>query len=118
VHWRRIRWQAGAQWFLRHLLDGDPASNNLSWQWVASSFSHKPYFFNRANLERYSDGRYCQDCALSAKGCPFEASYEQLEQRLFQQQAAIRDTGERPNRRQRPSSSKASAFSRPAKPNR
>ncbi|MFM8525215.1 MAG: FAD-binding domain-containing protein, partial [Cyanobacteriota bacterium] len=29
VHWRRIRWQAGAQWFLRHLLDGDPASNNL-----------------------------------------------------------------------------------------
>ena len=48
----------------------------------------------------------------------FEASYEQLEQRLFKQQAAIRDTGERPNRRQRPSSSKASAFSRPAKPNR
>ena len=118
VHWRRIRWQAGAQWFLRHLLDGDPASNNLSWQWVASSFSHKPYFFNRSNLERYSDSRYCRDCSLSAKGCPFEASYEQLEQRLFQQQAAIRETGDRHNRRQRPSSSKASAFSRPAKPNR
>ena len=118
VHWRRIRWQAGAQWFLRHLLDGDPASNNLSWQWVASSFSHKPYFFNRSNLERYSDGRYCRDCSLSAKGCPFEASYEQLEQQLFQQQTAIRETGDRTSRRQRPSSSKASAFSRPAKPNR
>ena len=45
VHWRRIRWQAGARWFLRHLLDGDPASNNLSWQWIASTFSNKPYIF-------------------------------------------------------------------------
>ena len=52
VHWRRVRWQAGARWFLRHLLDGDPASNNLSWQWVASSFSHKPYIFNRAKIGR------------------------------------------------------------------
>jgi deoxyribodipyrimidine photo-lyase len=40
VHWRHVRWQAGARWFLEHLLDGDPASNNLSWQWVASTFSH------------------------------------------------------------------------------
>ena len=83
VHWRRIRWQVGAAWFLRHLLDGDPASNNLSWQWVASSFSHKPYIFNRANLERYSGGRYCASCALAAAGCPFEASYEELQARLF-----------------------------------
>jgi deoxyribodipyrimidine photo-lyase len=87
VHWRRIRWQAGAQWFLRHLLDGDPASNNLSWQWVASSFSHKPYIFNRANLERFSGGRYCGDCPRAgrggAAGCPFEASYEDLQTRLF-----------------------------------
>ena len=37
VHFRRVKWQAGAHWFLQHLLDGDPASNNLSWQWVASS---------------------------------------------------------------------------------
>lgn len=44
VHWRRVRWQVGAKWFLEHLLDGDPASNNMSWQWVASTFSHKPYF--------------------------------------------------------------------------
>ena len=82
VHWRRIHWKAGADWFLEHLLDGDPASNHLSWQWVASSFSHKPYFFNRDNLERYSEGRYCNDCP-SAQNCPFEGSYEQLEQRLF-----------------------------------
>ncbi|MEB3275605.1 MAG: FAD-binding domain-containing protein [Cyanobacteriota bacterium] len=83
VHWRRVRWQAGARWFLQHLLDGDPASNNLSWQWVASSFSHKPYIFNRANLERFSSGRYCRDCRLAQRGCPFDASYEQLQARLF-----------------------------------
>ena len=90
VHWRRVRWQTGARWFLQHLLDGDPASNNLSWQWVASSFSHKPYIFNRANLERFSSGRYCATCPAASRGgagrpggCPFEASYEALEAQLF-----------------------------------
>ena len=84
VHWRRIQWQAGARWFLQHLLDGDPASNNLSWQWVASSFSSKPYLFNRDNLERFSSGRYCSDCtAAAAGGCPFDASYERLQGQLF-----------------------------------
>ncbi|MFM7466213.1 MAG: FAD-binding domain-containing protein, partial [Cyanobium sp.] len=90
VHWRRVRWQAGARWFLQHLLDGDPASNNLSWQWVASTFSHKPYIFNRTNLERFSSGRFCTWCPAAARGgssspggCPFEASYEGLQGKLF-----------------------------------
>lgn len=82
VHWRRILWQTGAKWFLEHLLDGDPASNNMSWQWVASTFSQKPYFFNRENLERYTEGVYCRQCPLYGH-CDFEGSYEQLEQRLF-----------------------------------
>jgi deoxyribodipyrimidine photo-lyase len=82
VHFRRIRWQAGARWFLKHLLDGDPASNNMSWQWVASTFSHKPYFFNRENLEKYTEGIYCRKCPLYGK-CDFEGSYEELEAKLF-----------------------------------
>jgi deoxyribodipyrimidine photo-lyase len=82
VHFRRIRWQAGARWFLEHLLDGDPASNNMSWQWVASTFSHKPYFFNRENLEKYTEGVYCRKCPLYGK-CDFEGSYEELEGKLF-----------------------------------
>lgn len=82
VHWRRIAWQAGARWFLTHLLDGDPASNNLSWQWVASTFSHKPYFFNRDNLARYTDQRYCPTCPLRQQ-CPFDADYATLEHQLF-----------------------------------
>jgi deoxyribodipyrimidine photo-lyase len=88
VHWRRVQWQTGARWFLQHLLDGDPASNNLSWQWLASSFSSKPYIFNRANLERFSSGRYCRSCQAAAAGtCPFEASYEALQEQLFAPQA-------------------------------
>lgn len=82
VHWRRVRWQAGARWFLQHLLDGDPASNNLSWQWVASTFSHKPYFFNRENLEKYTDGVYCRQCPLYGH-CDFEGTYSQIEADLF-----------------------------------
>jgi deoxyribodipyrimidine photo-lyase len=82
VHWLHVRWQAGAKWFLQHLLDGDPASNNLSWQWVASTFSSKPYFFNRENLERYTAGKYCKNCALR-QNCPLDGTYEELEQRLF-----------------------------------
>ncbi len=82
LHWRRVKWQAGARWFLKHLLDGDPASNNLSWQWVASTFSHKPYFFNRENLEKFSDGAYCEMCSLYGK-CDFEGTYPEIEARLF-----------------------------------
>jgi deoxyribodipyrimidine photo-lyase len=82
VHFRRVSWRAGAAFFLQHLLDGDPASNNLSWQWVASTFSHKPYFFNRENLEKYTAGVHCQQCPLRGR-CDFEGSYEALEDRLF-----------------------------------
>jgi deoxyribodipyrimidine photo-lyase len=82
VHWRRVRWQAGARWFLEHLLDGDPASNNLSWQWVASTFSNKPYFFNRENLEKFTGGAYCRTCPIRGR-CDFEGTYEHLERRLF-----------------------------------
>jgi deoxyribodipyrimidine photo-lyase len=84
IHWRHVTWQAGARWFLQHLLDGDPASNNLSWQWVASTFSHKPYFFNKENLARYTNQRFCAHCPLARK-CPFDAPYEKLAQRLFPQ---------------------------------
>jgi deoxyribodipyrimidine photo-lyase len=83
IHWRRVRWQAAAKFFLTHLLDGDPASNNLSFQWVASTFGAKPYLFNRENLEKYTDGKYCRGCAR-AGDCPFGKSYEQIDQELFQ----------------------------------
>jgi len=82
VHWRRVAWQAGARWFLTHLLDGDPASNNLSWQWIASTFSVKPYIFTRDNLEQFTDGQYCRHCPARER-CPFDAPPVLLERQLF-----------------------------------
>lgn len=54
VHLRRVHWRAGADWLVAHLLDGDLASNHLSWQWVAGTGSHKPYLFNAENVARYA----------------------------------------------------------------
>jgi deoxyribodipyrimidine photo-lyase len=50
-------WRAGAAWFQHHLLDGDLASNALSWQWVAGTGSAKPYLADQANLNRFADTR-------------------------------------------------------------
>lgn len=32
----QLDWRTGEAWFMRWLLDGDPASNNGNWQWIAS----------------------------------------------------------------------------------
>ena len=44
---------------MRHLIDGDPASNTLSWRWVAGLHTRgKPYAARAENIRRYTDGRY------------------------------------------------------------
>lgn len=54
VHEARLPWQGGAAFFFRHLLDGDPASNTLSWRWVAGlQTPGKTYLARRSNLEKY-----------------------------------------------------------------
>jgi deoxyribodipyrimidine photo-lyase len=54
VHIERLPWQLGANFFFRHLLDGDPASNTLSWRWVAGlQTPGKTYLPRRSNLEKY-----------------------------------------------------------------
>ena len=40
VHVRKIHWRVGADWMFGHLLDGDLASNHLSWQWVEIGRAH------------------------------------------------------------------------------
>ncbi|MBU6436259.1 MAG: deoxyribodipyrimidine photolyase, partial [Betaproteobacteria bacterium] len=54
VHYRKVHWRVAADWMVGHLLDGDLASNHLSWQWVAGTFSTKPYVFNAENVARYA----------------------------------------------------------------
>ena len=54
IHIEQLPWQLGADFFFRHLLDADPASNTLSWRWVAGL--HTPgkfYLPRRHNLEKY-----------------------------------------------------------------
>ncbi len=80
LHWLKVDWRRAADWFEAALLDGDLASNHLSWQWVASTFSHKPYFFNRENVQRFAGDQYCKQCKAQ---CPFDDTYEALQQQLF-----------------------------------
>ena len=58
VHIRKRHWRAGAEWLYGHLLDGDLASNHLSWQWVAGTGSGKPYLFNAANVARFAPAEW------------------------------------------------------------
>ena len=81
VHFRKVGWRAGADWMYSLLIDGDLASNHLSWQWVASTFSTKPYIFNRENLQRYGGSVLPGD---PKKDDPFNYSYEELAERLFE----------------------------------
>jgi deoxyribodipyrimidine photo-lyase len=53
-----LPWTLGADFFLRHLIDADPASNTLSWRWVAGLHtSGKTYLATPGNIERYTAGR-------------------------------------------------------------
>jgi deoxyribodipyrimidine photo-lyase len=54
----RLPWVLGADFFLRHLLDGDPASNTLSWRWVCGLHTRgKIYLARRDNILRFTEGR-------------------------------------------------------------
>ncbi len=55
----KIPWQLGAAFMYHHLLDGDPASNTLSWRWVAGLHTKgKTYLARADNIAKYSEGRW------------------------------------------------------------
>lgn len=55
----RLPWVLGADFFLRHLKDADPASNTLSWRWVAGLHTTgKTYLATRENISRYTNGMF------------------------------------------------------------
>jgi deoxyribodipyrimidine photo-lyase len=55
----RLPWTLGADFFLRHLLDGDPASNTLSWRWVGGLQTvDKIYLARPDNVAKYTNGRF------------------------------------------------------------
>jgi len=73
VHVRKVHWRCGADWMYGHLLDGDLASNHLSWQWVAGTGSSKPYLFNAENVARYAPAPW------HSPGSVIDTSYEALD---------------------------------------
>jgi hypothetical protein len=63
----KLDWRLGADVFLRHLMDGDAASNTLSWRWVAGLHTKGKHYLARAdNIARYTAGR--PEGALAASG--------------------------------------------------
>lgn len=72
VHLRKVNWRVAADWMYGHLLDGDLASNHLSWQWCAGTFSSKPYLFNAGNVARYAP-------AFDCRGTVVDRTYAELD---------------------------------------
>ncbi|MEP4196789.1 MAG: FAD-binding domain-containing protein [Aliishimia sp.] len=66
----RLPWELGAEYFLCHLIDGDPASNTLSWRWVGGLHTKgKTYLARPDNIAKYTDGAFAPtgQLALSAE---------------------------------------------------
>lgn len=54
-----LPWALGADFFMRHLLCGDPASNTLSWRWVAGLQTRgKTYEATAENISKFTNGRF------------------------------------------------------------
>ncbi|NBB97793.1 MAG: deoxyribodipyrimidine photolyase [Alphaproteobacteria bacterium] len=66
-----LPWRVGADFFLRNLLDGDPASNTLGWRWVAGLHTRgKTYLAQAWNIAKFTDGRFAPRDADLAPDAP------------------------------------------------
>ncbi|MCE0506860.1 DNA photolyase [Roseivivax sp. GX 12232] len=67
----RLPWALGADFFLRHLLDGDPASNTLGWRWVAGlQTPGKTYLATARNIRKFTNERFHPKHQLAAEALP------------------------------------------------
>ena len=54
-----LPWELGARFFMKHLFDGDAASNTLSWRWVAGIQTQgKNYLARESNIRKFTNQRY------------------------------------------------------------
>ncbi|WP_306017332.1 FAD-binding domain-containing protein [Oceanicaulis sp. MMSF_3324] len=66
-----LPWVLGADFFLRHLMDGDPASNTLGWRWVGGLQTvGKTYLARASNIEKFTEGRFAPDPQSLASSAP------------------------------------------------
>jgi deoxyribodipyrimidine photo-lyase len=86
IHVEQLPWELGADFFFRHLLDADPASNTLSWRWVAGlQTPGKSYLVRLSNIEKYgpaylhgrrAGGERLADGVVKTRKIPVEAVVE------------------------------------------
>jgi deoxyribodipyrimidine photo-lyase len=66
-----LPWQLGADFFYKHLLDADPASNTLSWRWVTGLHTRGNHYIARAeNIDRNTLGRFAPYGKLNEQAGP------------------------------------------------
>ena len=71
-----LPWQKGAEFFMRHLFDGDAASNTLSWRWVAGlQTKGKNYVAQAWNISKFTNNKY-QKVELNENALPLTDSRE------------------------------------------
>jgi deoxyribodipyrimidine photo-lyase len=73
----RLPWQLGADFFYKHLLDADPASNTLSWRWVAGLHTRgKHYLARAANIRDKTHGRFDPANQLDEQAEPLTEAFD------------------------------------------
>ena len=73
-----VDWRVGEQYFMEHLIDGDPASNNGGWQWAASTGTDAQPWFRIFNptlqaIRHDPDGAYVRRWVPELAGLSGEA---------------------------------------------
>ena len=75
IHTLKLPWTLGADFFLRHLLDGDAASNTLSWRWVAGLHTMgKVYLAQKSNIHKFTAGRHELEIPLATQSAEVETN--------------------------------------------
>ena len=70
-----LPWQLGANFFMERLLDGDPASNTLSWRWVAGiQTKGKHYIARKNNIIKYGNIKFNNNIELNEQAVCLEES--------------------------------------------
>ncbi|MDC0235600.1 DNA photolyase [Candidatus Pelagibacter sp.] len=65
-----LPWQLGAEFFMKHLYDGDTASNTLGWRWVAGVQTQgKHYLASEWNIKKFTNNRF-QNIKLNENAPP------------------------------------------------
>ena len=77
-----LPWQLGAEFFMKHLYDGDAASNTLGWRWVAGIQTQgKNYLASEWNIKKFTNNRF-SNIKLNENAPPkvFEKTYTIIKQ--------------------------------------